>query len=114
MRQTGLLTHFLRFVTGKLAAFRPQYVGCGIMWIMTTLNVSLPDDVLARLKAKLEPLGCTVEQFAATSLSGFADAGEFVSPELEAKLLDALRTPLLEPSQIDWDAKIERLWASTR
>jgi hypothetical protein len=81
---------------------------------MTTLNVSLPDDVLARLKAKLEPHGCTVEQFAASSLSGFADTGELVSPELEAKLLDALRTPLLEPTQIDWDAKIERLRATTK
>ena len=72
-----------------------------MMCDMTTLNVSLPDDVLARLKAKLEPHGCTVEQFAASSLSGFADAGEFVSEELEAKLLDALRTPLREGTSID-------------
>jgi hypothetical protein len=83
-----------------------------MMWIMATLNVSLPDDVFARLKAKLEPHGCTVEQFAASSLSGFADTGELVSPALEAKLLDARRTPRLEPTQIDWDAKIARLRAS--
>jgi hypothetical protein len=81
---------------------------------MTTLNVSLPDDVMARLKAKLEPHGCTVEQFAASSLSGFADAGEVVSPELEARLLAALNTPLLEANQVDWDAKVVRLQANSK
>lgn len=76
---------------------------------MVTVTVSLPDHVIARLKAKLEPHGYTVEQFASSSLSGFAAAGEPVTPELEAKLLDALDSPLLHADQIDWEAKVRRL-----
>jgi hypothetical protein len=74
---------------------------------MATLNVSLPDHVLARLRAKLEPHGCTAEQFAQSSLSAFAEDGEFVSPEMEAKLLAALRTPLLDAPQIDWNRRAQ-------
>ena len=76
---------------------------------MATVTVSLPDDVLARLKAKLAPHGYTVEQFVSSSLSGFADAGECIPADLEVKLLQALDSPLLEPSEIDWNAKAERL-----
>lgn len=81
---------------------------------MKTVNVSLPDDVIDRLKAKLEPHGYTVEQFATSSLSGFADAGEFISPELESRLLQALSSPLLDAGDIDWDAKVRRLESGAR
>lgn len=81
---------------------------------MSTVIVSLPDEVLARLKEKLEPHGYTVEQFASLSLAGFADAGELIAPELEAKLLDALDSPLADAGSIDWDAKVRRLQASSR
>ena len=79
---------------------------------MASFNVSLPDDVILRLKEKLAPHGYTVEEFASSSLSSFADAGECISPELEATLLAALDSPLLEASQIDWEEKIRRLEAS--
>ncbi len=79
---------------------------------MTTFNVSLPDEVAKRLREKLEPHGYTVEQFASSSLAGFANAGESVSPELEAKLLAALDTPVKDAHQIDWEAKIRRLQSS--
>ena len=62
---------------------------------MATLTVSLPDEVVARLREKLEPHGYSVEEFATSSLSGFADMGEFISNELETQLLQALSSPLL-------------------
>ena len=76
---------------------------------MATVTVSLPDDVVARLKAKLEPHGYTLEQFASSSLAGFADAGELIPRALEAKLLQALDAPLLDADQIDWAAKVRRI-----
>ena len=79
---------------------------------MATFTVSLPDDVATRLKDKLAAHGYTVEAFASDSLRSFADAGELIAPELEAKLLAALDTPLLEAHQVDWDAKVRRLQAA--
>lgn len=79
---------------------------------MATLNVSLPDDVIARLKEQLEPHGYTVEQFATSSLASFADAGQLITPELEAKLLAALDMPLLDAQEVDFDAKVRRLEAT--
>lgn len=76
---------------------------------MATFTVSLPDDVVARLRTRLAPHGYTVEEFASHSLTSFADAGEVISHELEAKLLHALQTPLLNANQVDWDAKIRHL-----
>ena len=75
---------------------------------MATFTVSLPDDVASRPADKLAAHGYTVEGFASDSLRSFADAGEFIAPELEAKLLHALRTPLLDSDQVDWDAKVRR------
>lgn len=78
---------------------------------MTTVTVSLPDEIVARLREKLEPHGYTVEEFASSSLAGFADSGELISPELEAQLLSALDSPLVDTGGIDWAAKIRRLQA---
>jgi hypothetical protein len=76
---------------------------------MATFTVSLPDDVVGRLKDKLAPHGYTIEGFASDSLRGFADAGELIAPDLEAKLIQALDTPLLDAGQIDWEAKVRRV-----
>ena len=75
---------------------------------MATFTVSLPDDLACRLKDKLAAHGYTVEGFAADSLRNFAETGELIAPELEAKLLESLQAPLLDAHQIDWDAKIRR------
>ena len=81
---------------------------------MATVTVSVPDDVIARLRAKLARHGYSVEDFASASLQSFADAGEVITPELEAKLLHALDTPLLEAGQVDWEAKVRRLRAGSK
>ena len=72
---------------------------------MATFTVSLPDDVASRLRDKLATHGYTIEGFASDSLRSFADAGELIAPELEATLVHALDTPLLEAAQVDWDGE---------
>ena len=76
---------------------------------MTKRMVSLPDSVAAKLTQKLAAHGYTLEQFAASSLSSFAESGAPVSPEIEKKLLEALESPLLNAQDIDWAAKATRL-----
>lgn len=75
---------------------------------MTTMNISLPDEMKAFIEAQL-----TVE--------GYASASEYLralirdaqkrqaKQELEAKLLEGFQSPASEMTQNDWDALRQRV-----
>ena len=74
--------------------------------IMTTMNISLPDEMKAFIEAQM-------------AAEGYASASEYLrnlirdaqkrqaKQELEAKLLEGLQGPLVEMTPEDWDS-IER------
>lgn len=76
---------------------------------MATLTLCVSDALVERVKNQLKEHGYTIEEFIESSLLSFADAGEPIDAAMEAKLLEGLDSPLLQPDQIDWDAKIRRL-----
>ena len=81
---------------------------------MATLKVSIPAEVLRKLKPQLARHGYTIEQYLQSSLASLADAGRPISGALEEKLIESLNSPLLRADHINWDAKIRRIRAMRR
>lgn len=76
---------------------------------MTTMNISLPDEMKAFVEAQM-------------AQEGFASASEYLRAlireaqkrqarqELEAKLLEGLQSPASEMTDADWSALRERIY----
>ena len=77
---------------------------------MTTLKVSVPDKLYKRLQSKLARNGRSVEDLVLSWLRSVEDA-QPISAQMEAKLLEGLRSPLMDADEIDWDEKIRRVRA---
>ena len=73
---------------------------------MTTVNISLPDDVKTMAEAEALKAGQSLEEYLANLIIAHSD--QPVSPEVEADLLRGLESPGREFSAATWEAKKRR------
>jgi hypothetical protein len=75
---------------------------------MSSVNLNLPEQQFREAKARAAELGYPSVEAYITSLVA-ADVEMPISEELEAELLQALKTPAREFTPADWDEKRRRL-----
>jgi hypothetical protein len=76
---------------------------------MAQLTLSIPDDLLARAKARLaESRQSEVEEYLLSALEAIALDGTPVDNETEKKLLEGLRSPVEAMTESDWQSLHDR------
>ena len=82
---------------------------------MATVTLSVPRELLRRASARLARDGREgVQEFLLSALESLALEGQPIDSETEAKLLEGLKTPLIEPDEAHLQAKLRRYDARHR
>jgi hypothetical protein len=76
---------------------------------MTMLKLSVPDDLMRRVKARLGEKGkANVEEYLLSVMEALTMDGEPIDAETEAKLLEGIDSPRVKMTDSDWRRKLRR------
>jgi len=77
---------------------------------MATLTLSVPDDLLRRVKSTLTRSGnANIKEYLLSVMEAMTMEGEPIDKETEAKLLEGLDSPLLKMTEADWKSLHNRV-----